>query len=792
MTIVIKDKGKVNERRKEFDENRLVSFINKGLDGLEVPSESKDFFLKKVIGKINYKDEIEAKDINRILMQDSLSLVDDIKNDEGNITQESLNNINWNKFARYVLLNELYKRSSKNRSFDSKDKYGDYLGFMLMMAEKGLYTKELFEKYSQDEIKKAGEYIKPERDLLFDYAGVNQLKDRYLVTDYDKSILELPQERFMTMALHISSVEDEEKRLDEALRLYDRFSKLQISSATPTFMNSGTPFGSLSSCHVVTVDDSLTSIFDSVSKVAEFSKNGAGLGVYVGKIRANGSDIRGNVGASSGVISWIKILDKTLESVNQLGTRAGAGTITLDAWHLDVEMFLDIQSPVGDQNMRAYNIFPALSVPDEFMKQVEKRGDWYLFDPHEIRKEMGYNLEDFYDKKKLNDKEKPNKEDHAWTYRYYECIDNPNLRKKRVQAIEIMKKIMKQQLEKGKLFMFYRDTANRDNPNNHAGVIYSSNLCQEISQNMSATQKTTETISTEEGDIVVEYDSGDMVTCNLSALVLNNIDVHDKKELEDIVSIQMRALDNVISLNRLTVADAIITNNKYRSVGGGEQGIAALLAKEGIMWDSDKATEFIDKLEERIMLYRVKHSALLGKEKGSYKVYEGSQWNTGEWIERKDTTLSEWDEVKELSMKYMRNAYLSSPMPTGGTSILMGSTPGIDPIFDVIYNDGKANALLPIVVPHLSSSTWFYYKPTMKMTYNGEKQLAHMWAINHNSARQQWIDQSSSFNIYIPIGIKVKFLLQMHMEIWKKGIKTTYYVRSWDSRQEDVCLACSA
>lgn len=278
MTVVIKDKGKVNERRKEFDENRLVSFINKGLDGLEVPPESKNFFLKKVIGKINYKDEIEAKDINRILMQDSLSLVDDIKNDEGNITQESLNNINWNKFARYVLLNELYKRASKNRSFDAKDKYGDYLGFMLMMAEKGLYTKELFEKYSQDEIKKAGEYIKPERDLLFDYAGVNQLKDRYLVTDYDKSILELPQERFMTMALHISSVENKEKRLDEALRLYDRFSKLQISSATPTFMNSGTPFGSLSSCHVVTVDDSLTSIFDSISKVAEFSKNGSGLG----------------------------------------------------------------------------------------------------------------------------------------------------------------------------------------------------------------------------------------------------------------------------------------------------------------------------------------------------------------------------------------------------------------------------------------------------------------------------------------------------------------------------------
>lgn len=792
MTVVIKDKGKVNERTKEFNEQRLISFIDKGLEDLEVPKESKDFFIDKVIGKIQYKNEIEAKSINRILIQDSLSLVDDIKDDNNRITQESLNSINWNKFARYVLLNELYKRASKNRSFDAKDKYGDYLGFMVMMAEKGLYTKELFEKYSQEEIKTAGEYIKPENDMLFDYAGVNQLKDRYLVTDYDKSILELPQERFMTMALHISSAEEPQNRLKEALRLYDRFSKLQISSATPTFMNSGTPYGSLSSCHVVTFDDSLTSIFDSISKVAEFSKNGAGLGTYIGKIRANGSDIRGNVGASSGIIPWIKILDKTLESVNQLGTRAGAGAVYLDAWHLDLEMFLDIQSPVGDQNMRAYNIFPALCVPDEFMRQVDKRGDWYLFDPHEIRKEMGYSLEDYYDKKKLGEKEKPNKQDHAWTYRYYECVDNPNLKKKRIEAIEIMKKIMKQQLEKGKLFMFYRDTVNRENPNSHEGIIYSSNLCTEIAQNMTASQRTTETISTDDGDIVVEYDSGDLVTCNLSALVLNNIDIHDLKELEDVISVQMRALDNVISLNRLTVPDASITNDKYRAVGAGEQGIAAVLAKEGIMWDSDKATDFINKLEEKIMLYRIKHSALLGKEKGSYKVYEGSQWNTGEWIERKETTLSEWDEVKKLSMKYMRNSYLASPMPTGGTSLLMGSTPGIDPIFDVIYNDGKGNALLPIVVPNLSSKTWFYYKPTMKMSYDGEKQLAHMWSINHNAARQQWIDQSSSFNLYIPTGIKVKHLLTMHMAVWRKGIKTTYYVRSWDSRQEDACLACSA
>lgn len=278
MTIVVKDKGKVNERKMEFDPQRLVKFINKALDGLDIPSDSIDFFIDKVVNKIQFKETIEAKQINKILMQDSLSLVDEIKDEDGYITNSSLKNIEWNKFARYVLINELYKRASKNRSFDAKNKYGDYLGFMLMMAEKGLYTKDLFEKYTQEELKRAGEYIKPERDLLFDYAGVNQLKDRYLVTDYDKSILELPQERFMTMALHISSVEKEENRLERALELYDRYSKLQISSATPTFMNSGTPHGALSSCHIVTVDDSLTSIFDSISKVAEFSKNGSGLG----------------------------------------------------------------------------------------------------------------------------------------------------------------------------------------------------------------------------------------------------------------------------------------------------------------------------------------------------------------------------------------------------------------------------------------------------------------------------------------------------------------------------------
>ena len=266
----------------------------------------------------------------------------------------------------------------------------------------------------------------------------------------------------------------------------------------------------------------------------------------------------------------------------------------------------------------------------------------------------------------------------------------------------------------------------------------------------------------------------------------------DDELLERIVKIQIRALDNVISLNRLEVPQATITNHKYRAIGAGEQGIAALLANKQIMWDSDKATDYINKLEEKIMLYTIKHSALLGKEKGNYQVFKGSQWNTGEWIDNLPKTLPEWESVRNLSMNYMRNSYLRAIAPTGGTSVIAGSTPGIDPIFDVIYQEEKGTFMLPVVVPKLSPKTWFYYKPTMKMTYEDEKQLAHMWAIKHNEVRQIWVDQAISFNNYVPRKMKALNMLYIHQEIWKRGIKTSYYTRQWDARKEDTCLACSS
>lgn len=787
MTVVLKDKG---SRKLKFDEARLLRFIERGFSNIIVNEQTKKDYILKVVRQITNQNEVDAKEIRKILIQSALVLTNDIKNEDGLVTPETIKNIGFNKFARFVLLQEQYKRASKNRAYNCKAaRYGDFYGLIKTLTEKKLYTPDILKEYSYEELVQAGNAIVGSRDDLFDFAGLHTLTSRYTVRDFDGSVYELPQERNMIAALHIMMPETE-NRIEKAIELYWGVSNMYITLATPTLTNAGRVTGGLSSCFVLTTSDSLRSIYDDNTDIATFSKFGAGIGIYFGKLRSKGSNIRGFKGASSGIIGWVKQLDNTAISVDQLGQRKGAVAIYLDMWHKDIQTFIDLRLNTGDKDKRAYNVFTGLCIPDEFMRQVNKRGDFYLFDPHEVRQVMGFSLEDFYDKKKLKDKEVPNAKDHAWTYHYYLCVDNNNLDKTRIPAIELMKQVMKAQLETGIPYMFYRDTVNRENPNAHAGMIYSSNLCTEIAQNQSPSDVETEVIDWEEGKVIITKDIGDLVTCNLSSLVLNNV-VRDDV-LERVINIQVRALDNVISLGKVPVPQAQFTNNKYRAIGAGEQGIAALLASERIMWDSNEATEYIYKLEEKIMMFTVKASALLGKEKGSYPVYEGSDWNTGEWFENRDLILEEWAEVRTLAMNYMRNGYLRSPAPTGGTSVLAGSTPGIDAIFDVIYFERKKDFQLPIVVPNLTPQTWFFYKPTMKMSYEGEKQLAHMWTIQHNAARQPWVDQAISHNLYIPQGIKAVHFLRLHTETWDKGIKTSYYTRSWDQKREDSCLACSS
>ncbi len=282
----------------------------------------------------------------------------------------------------------------------------------------------------------------------------------------------------MVIAMTLMANEPPKRRLELVKEAYWALSNLYMTVATPTLANAGKSYGQLSSCFVDTVDDSLQGIYDSNTDIANLSKSGGGIGVYLGKIRSRGSDIKGFKGVSSGVIPWMKQLNNTAVSVDQLGQRKGAISVYLDVWHKDIFAFLDARLNNGDERLRTHDLFTGVCIPDLFMEQVEQRGDWYLFDPHEVRKVMGFSLEDFYDEEKGCG---------SFREKYWQCVNEPRLSKENVPAIEVMKSIMRSQLESGTPFMFYRDEVNRQNPNRHLGMIYCSNLCTEIAQNQSPT-----------------------------------------------------------------------------------------------------------------------------------------------------------------------------------------------------------------------------------------------------------------------------------------------------------------
>src|SRR5690606_39183137 len=444
----------------------------------------------------------------------------------------------------------------------------------------------------------------------------------YLATDHEKNIYELPQERWLTIALHLMQDEPKERRHLLVREAYWALSNLYMTVATPTLANAGLSHGQLSSCFIDTVSDSLIDIYNSNTDVARLSKDGGGIGVYLGKVRSRGSDIKGFKGASSGIVPWTRQLNNTAVSVDQLGRRKGAVCVYLDVWHADILSFLDLKLNNGDERQRAHDIFTGVCIPDLFMEQVEKRGDWYLFDPHEVRRVMGFSLEDYYD-------EHPGH--GSFREKYEACIRNDRLRKQKVPAIQIMIRIMKSQLETGSPFMFYRDQANRMNPNKHAGMIYASNLCTEIAQNMSPTVQYEETI---DGDTIITYKkAGDFVVCNLSSIHLGKA-VPDGV-LERLIPIQVRMLDNVIDLNTISVKQAALTNKKYRAIGLGTFGWHHLLALKGIPWESEEAVQLADRLYDIIARVTIRASCELAKEKGAYPLFEGSDCQTGAYFEKR-------------------------------------------------------------------------------------------------------------------------------------------------------------
>ena len=642
------------------------------------------------------------------------------------------------------------------------------------MTEEGLYGDYILQNYSEEEINEAATFIDSERNKLLNYSGLDLLLKRYVIKNYSGKVIERVQEMFLGIALHLAMPEQKESRLTWVRRIYDLLSNLEVTMATPTLSNSRKPSHQLSSCFIDTVPDSLDGIYRSLDNFSQVSKFGGGMGMYFGKVRATGGNIRGFKGVAGGVIRWMKLVNDTAVAVDQLGMRQGAVAVYLDVWHKDLPEFLQLRTNNGDDRMKAHDIFPAICYPDLFWKMAEEdmNQNWSLFCPNEIMRIKGYCLEDCYGEE--------------WEHKYLDCVNDQRLSRRVISIKDIVRLVLRSAVETGTPFTFNRDTVNRANPNGHKGIIYCSNLCTEIAQNMAPIETVSKEVETKDGDTIVVTTTrpGEFVVCNLASLSLGRLPLEDEEKMKEKVATVVRALDNVINLNFYPVPYAQLTNQRYRSIGLGISGYHHALAKRRIKWESEEHLEFMDKVFETINRAAILASSNLAKEKGSYQFFEGSDWQTGAYFDKRGYDSTEWQDVrKTVALQGMRNAYLLAVAPTSSTSIIAGTTAGLDPIMKRFFLEEKKGSMLPRVAPELSDETYWMYKSAYLINQK--------WSVLASGVRQRHIDQAQSMNLYITNDFSMRQILDLYLLAWKKGVKTIYYVRS-KSLEVEECESCSS
>ena len=650
---------------------------------------------------------------------------------------------------------------------------GDFYDKLVYLTQEGLYGDYILAHYSPEEIRRYAAWIRPERNALLNYSGLSLLLDRYIIRTGKGVAMESPQEMFLGIAMHLA-MKETHHRDQWVQRFYDMLSQLQVTMATPTLSNARKPFHQLSSCFIDTVPDSLDGIYRSIDNFAKVSKFGGGMGMYFGKVRAAGSSIRGFEGAAGGVIRWIRLANDTAVAVDQLGVRQGAVAVYLDVWHRDLPEFLNLRTNNGDDRMKAHDVFPAVCYPDYFWEQARDNleGDWYLMCPHEIKTVKGYALEDCWGEE--------------WTQKYLDCVHDSRIRKRVIPIKDIIRLIIKSAVETGTPFTFNRDTVNRANPNRNRGMIYCSNLCTEIAQNMDQITQLEQSIQTIDGETVVVTVTkpGEFVVCNLASLSLGHIDPDNREELYSIVRSAVRALDNVIDLNFFPLPYAKINNHNYRPIGLGVSGYHHMLAKQGIPWESDAHLAFAEKVFADIHYAAICASCEIAKEKGSYPYFDGSLWQTGAYFEERGLTDERWAQLRrEVAQFGLRNGYLLAAAPTSSTSIIAGTTAGLDPVMSRYFLEEKKNGLVPRVAPELSMKTFWYYK--------NAHLIDQTWSVRACGIRQRHIDQAQSMNLYITNEYTFRQVLKLYLLAWEQGVKTVYYIRS-KSLEVEECEVCSS
>ncbi|MEG0330664.1 MAG: ribonucleoside-diphosphate reductase subunit alpha [Longicatena sp.] len=665
-----------------------------------------------------------------------------------------------------------YQIHSDIQAREAKLGIHSYVEKISYLEKEGYFGSYIREHYSDAQLLEASSYIEDKRDEKFTFSGLDLIAKRYLICSHKHELLETPQEMFLGIALHLAMLEKD--KMFWVKEIYDVLSLLQVTLATPTMANARKPYHQLSSCFIDCVDDTLGNIYKSLDNFARVSKYGGGMGLYFGKVRANGSDIRGFEGAAGGVIPWIKLVNDTAIAVDQLGVRQGAVAVYLDVWHSDLPEFLNLRTNNGDDRAKAHDIFPAVCYPDLFWKMAKEdlNANWYFMCPHEIYKVKGYHLEDSYGE--------------AWERKYFDCVQDHRIHKRVMSLKEVVRFILKSAVETGTPFTFNRDSVNRMNPNGHDGMIYCSNLCTEIAQNMSPISlMDSEIIEVDGEQIIVEKSKpGDFVVCNLASLSLGNLNVNDEEELAHVIQVSVRALDNVIDLNYYPLPYAKITNRKMRPIGLGVSGYHHMLVKQNIRFESEEHLHFVDELFEKINYYTIEASCNLAKEKGRYNLFTHSDWESGAYFTKRHYNSDKWLALaNKVALQGMRNGYLIAVAPTSSTSIIAGTSAGVDPIMNKYFLEEKKGSMIARVAPDLDARTFWLYK--------NAHLIDQEWIIKAASVRQRHNDQSQSVNLYITNEYTLRQVLNLFIMACELGVKTLYYTRS-KSLEVEECESCAS
>jgi len=665
----------------------------------------------------------------------------------------------WRYVAGRLHIWSLWKDTLVVRGYQ----YGNYEKTVKTQVKNRLYDERIL-IYSEAELKEAGSWINPDWDIDYDYAGALLITSRYLLKN------ELPQEALLTCSLLLAIVEEPANRLHWAKKFYQAIAQRKISLATPILANLRTPKSSLTSCFILSIDDSLESIFDEITNAARISKNGGGVGVNVSRIRATGSWVMGKANASGGIIPWIKLLNDTAIAVNQGGRRAGAVTIGVDIWHLDVPEFLEMQTENGDQRRKAYDVFPQLVITDEFMRRVINKAEWTLVDPYEVRNKLGIELAELWG------------EEFEEAYRLVEAnLDKEILLYKKINARDLFKTIMRSQVETGMPYIAFKDTINRANPNKHDGYIPGVNLCTESFSNVTP-DKTAH-------------------CCNLVSLNLANI---DKEEIESNCQIAVRILDNTIDITNPPFDNAKNHNDKYRTIGVGAMGLADWLAKRKLSYNN---LSEISNLFEEIGYWCTYSSMELAKERGAYQAFLGSEWSQGKligakpvaWFLNNAVQPQRWQQLATDIQRFgIRNSHITAIAPNTSSSLVQGCTASVLPVYSRFFYDKWAKGTVPIAPPFIEEAFWFYPE---------NKNLEQQQVVKAIATMQEWIDTGISmellFNlnegVYFPEEpnrcLTAKDIFDTLVMAWELGCKAIYYIRTVQKdnfrESDDSCSSCA-